>query len=109
MSGFVIDLWLSSSYFNYTLLYITCLMLICFVVVKLKFTVENCVRAMGTSYRIKNVVLSLFRSSKRTDSGVTRTFFSRGVLRQEYFRGGVQQIKLRTYGRENGNLGSVAP
>jgi hypothetical protein len=28
---------------------------------------------------------------------------------QEFFRGGVQKIQLRTEGRENGDLGAVAP
>ena len=28
---------------------------------------------------------------------------------QEFFSGGVQQIQLRTEGRENGDLGVVAP
>ena len=28
---------------------------------------------------------------------------------QEFFRGGVQQIQLRTEDRENGDLGAVAP
>ena len=28
---------------------------------------------------------------------------------QEFFSGGVQQIQLRTDGRENGDLGAVAP
>jgi hypothetical protein len=36
-------------------------------------------------------------------------FFGGGV-RQEFFRGGgVQQIQLRAEGRENGDLGAVAP
>jgi hypothetical protein len=30
-------------------------------------------------------------------------------LRQEFFSVGVQQIQLRTEGRENGDLGAVAP
>jgi len=28
---------------------------------------------------------------------------------QEFFFGGVQQIQLRTEGRENGDLGAIAP
>jgi hypothetical protein len=28
---------------------------------------------------------------------------------QDFFRGGVQQIQLTTEGRENGDLGAVAP
>jgi hypothetical protein len=35
-------------------------------------------------------------------------FRGEGGLRQEFFWG-VQQIKLRTEGRENGDLGAVAP
>jgi hypothetical protein len=35
-------------------------------------------------------------------------FFSGVGFRQEFFRGGVQQIQLRTEGRENGDLGAVA-
>jgi hypothetical protein len=35
--------------------------------------------------------------------------FSRGGFRQEFFSGGVQQIQLRTEGRENRDLGAVAP
>jgi hypothetical protein len=39
-------------------------------------------------------------------------FFSGGGLPQEFFFGGggvVEQIQLRTEGRENGDLGAVAP
>jgi hypothetical protein len=37
-------------------------------------------------------------------------FFGAGGFRQEFFRGGgVQQIQLRTEGRENGDLGAIAP
>jgi hypothetical protein len=42
----------------------------------------------------------------------TQEFFRRGGgggLRQEFLLGGVQQIQLRTEGRQNGNLGAVAP
>jgi hypothetical protein len=42
-------------------------------------------------------------------SGVPRNFFQGEGLHQEFFSGGVQQIQLRIEGRENGNLGVVAP
>jgi hypothetical protein len=42
-------------------------------------------------------------------SGVPRNFFRGSGLRQEFFLGGGQQIQLRTEGRENGDLGAVAP
>jgi hypothetical protein len=46
-------------------------------------------------------------------SGVPRNFFSGeggGGFTKNFFReGGVQQIQLRTEGRENGDLGTVAP
>jgi hypothetical protein len=43
-------------------------------------------------------------------SGVPRNFYRGGGLRQEFFRGGgVQQIQWRIEGRENGDLGAVAP
>jgi hypothetical protein len=32
-----------------------------------------------------------------------------GKLKLEFFRGGVQQIQLRTEGRENGDLGGGSP
>jgi hypothetical protein len=35
--------------------------------------------------------------------------FLRGCYARNFFRGGVQQIQLRTDSRENGNLGEVAP
>jgi hypothetical protein len=42
----------------------------------------------------------------------TQEFFREGgggVLRSDFFSGWIQQIQLRTEGRENGDLGSVAP
>jgi hypothetical protein len=43
-------------------------------------------------------------------SGEPRIFFFGGVYAKNLFRGvGVQQIQLRTEGRENGDLGAVAP
>jgi hypothetical protein len=42
-------------------------------------------------------------------SGVPGNFFQVGGLRQEFFSGGIQQIRLRIEGRENGDLGAVAP
>jgi hypothetical protein len=36
------------------------------------------------------------------------TFFGEGGLRQDFLRG-VQQIQLRTEGRENGDLGGGSP
>jgi hypothetical protein len=37
-------------------------------------------------------------------------FFRRvGGLRQDFFFGGVQQIQLKTEGRENGDLEALAP
>jgi hypothetical protein len=48
-------------------------------------------------------------------SGIPRNFFfffwggGGGGLHQEFFSGEVQQIQLRIEGRENGDLGEVAP
>jgi hypothetical protein len=40
----------------------------------------------------------------------TQEYFFGGELRREFFGGGgFQQIQLRTKGRENGDLGAVAP
>jgi hypothetical protein len=40
----------------------------------------------------------------------TQKFFrGGGVYARNFFRGGVEQIQLRTEGRENGDLGAVAP
>jgi hypothetical protein len=41
-------------------------------------------------------------------SGVPRKFFREGVTPGIFF-GGVQQIQLRTQGRENGYIGALAP
>jgi hypothetical protein len=60
-----------------------------------------------------NIVLDKFQDIFRSAfsfpvvSGVPRNFFE-GGLRQE-FSGGVQQIQLRTEGRENGDLGGGSP
>jgi hypothetical protein len=44
------------------------------------------------------------------NSGVPRIFFLRGWFSPGiFFGGGVQQIQLMTEGRENGDLGAVAP
>jgi hypothetical protein len=53
-------------------------------------------------------------NTSRISHGVqwrTQEFFSEGVLHQYFFRGGGggQQIQLRTEGRENRDLGAVAP
>jgi hypothetical protein len=45
----------------------------------------------------------MIRISQDSDSGVPRNFVGGGG------GGGVQQIQLRTEGRENGDLGTVAP
>jgi hypothetical protein len=43
-------------------------------------------------------------------SGILRILGGgRGLCQEFFFRGGVQQIQLRTEGRENGDLGVVAP
>jgi hypothetical protein len=43
-------------------------------------------------------------------SGVPRIFFSgEGSFSRNFFGEGVQQIQLRTEGRQNGDLGAVAP
>jgi hypothetical protein len=42
-------------------------------------------------------------------SGVPRNFFWRGFYTRNFFPGGVQQIQLRTEGRQNGDLGAVTP
>jgi hypothetical protein len=46
-----------------------------------------------------------------TDQWHIQEFFWEGGLRQNFFfvEGVVQQIQLRTEGRENGDLGAVAP
>jgi hypothetical protein len=59
----------------------------------------------GTVMFTKNVLGELFERFWKIYalqcSGVPRSFFFRG--------GGVQQIQLRTEGRENGDLAAVAP
>jgi hypothetical protein len=60
----------------------------------------------------KSLYTCRLRDKRRPDqtSGVPRNFFrgGGGGLRLEFFRG-VQQIQLRTEGRENGDLGALAP
>jgi hypothetical protein len=45
------------------------------------------------------------------DQWRTQKFIFWGVFARNFFRGGggVQQIQLRTEGKENGDLGAVAP
>jgi hypothetical protein len=51
----------------------------------------------------------VYVSHSSAASGVPRNFFQGGGgLSPEFFRG-VQQIQLRAEGRENGDLGAVAP
>jgi hypothetical protein len=41
--------------------------------------------------------------------GVTPGFFPRGGYTRNFFQGEVHQIQLRIEGRENGDLGALAP
>jgi hypothetical protein len=46
---------------------------------------------------------------KATDLDELCTFVMYQWRTQEFFSGGVQQIQLRTEGREKGDLGALAP
>jgi hypothetical protein len=53
--------------------------------------------------------LSMLTGSAAEEMYVYYTVASVSSVHRNFFRGGVKQIQLRTEGRENGNLGAIAP
>ena len=69
--------------------------------------VTSCGKGIQTPLykKVKPVALH----AKQAQSGGRGIALPSGVPRNFFSGGGVQQIHLRTEGRENGNLGAVAP
>jgi hypothetical protein len=75
--------------------------------------VTSCMWAHISAVKKRVSLKPLYRSylvmSYAAVSGVLNNIFGGGVYTGIFRGGGVQQIKLRTEGRENGDRGSVAP
>jgi hypothetical protein len=57
---------------------------------------------------MQDTIHNIEAASNTTYEYVTLLKYS-GVARNIFWRGGVQQVQLSTEGRENGDLGAVAP
>jgi hypothetical protein len=73
--------------------------------------ISDKLKLTGVGWKVLRVMKSNILTSECLSSHqwCTQEFFSERGLHQEFFLEGVQQIQSRTEGRENRDLGVVAP